>query len=273
MRRGTLPAAAKVLRRGPQGDSDPRRRNRPRADGGDAPRPRGDGRRLRVGRSARPAPTSWTNTAAIRCPTRFSTRFARPASRSRADHDAGRRRLPLRERRACARASTSTAQVRPCKTYPGVRTRFDDVDLIIVRENTEDLYAGIEYEQGSADAEELIGWIEAHGGKLAQRRRRHLDQADLRHGHAPDRSVRLRLRAPQRPPQGHGGAQGEHHEVHRRLCVCASRARSRRRTTTSSSTTGSWTTCACSSSSVPRSTTCSCCRTSTATSSRTSAPG
>ncbi len=57
-------------------------------------------------------------------------------------------------------------QVRPCKTYPGVRTRFDDVDLIIVRENTEDLYAGIEYEQGTPDAEELIRWIESKGGKL-----------------------------------------------------------------------------------------------------------
>src|SRR5215211_5896110 len=44
------------------------------------------------------------------------------------------------------------AQVRPCKTYPGVRSRFEDVDLIVVRENTEDLYAGIEYEQGSAEA-------------------------------------------------------------------------------------------------------------------------
>src|SRR3954454_23935971 len=33
------------------------------------------------------------------------------------------------------------AQVRPCKTYPGVRTRYDDIDLIVVRENTEDLYA------------------------------------------------------------------------------------------------------------------------------------
>jgi isocitrate dehydrogenase (NAD+) len=60
-------------------------------------------------------------------------------------------------------------QVRPCKTYPGVRTRFDDIDLIIVRENTEDLYAGIEYEQGTPEAEELIGWIEAHGGKLRHR--------------------------------------------------------------------------------------------------------
>jgi isocitrate dehydrogenase (NAD+) len=58
------------------------------------------------------------------------------------------------------------AQVRPCKSYPGVRSRFQDVDLIIVRENTEDLYAGIEYEQGTSDAEELIAWIEAHGGTL-----------------------------------------------------------------------------------------------------------
>jgi isocitrate dehydrogenase (NAD+) len=59
------------------------------------------------------------------------------------------------------------AQVRPCKTYPGVRTRFDDVDLIVVRENTEDLYAGIEYEQGTDEARELIDWIKSKGGKLA----------------------------------------------------------------------------------------------------------
>jgi isocitrate dehydrogenase (NAD+) len=58
------------------------------------------------------------------------------------------------------------AQIRPCKSYPGVRSRFQDVDLIIVRENTEDLYAGIEYEQGTQDAEELIRFIYDHGGKL-----------------------------------------------------------------------------------------------------------
>src|SRR5919107_4246592 len=58
------------------------------------------------------------------------------------------------------------AQVRPCKSYAGVRSRFDDVDLVIVRENTEDLYAGIEYEQGTEDAEELIRWIESKGGRL-----------------------------------------------------------------------------------------------------------
>ena len=60
-------------------------------------------------------------------------------------------------------------QVRPCKSYEGVRSRFDDVDLVLIRENTEDLYAGIEYEQGSAEAEELIGWIEKHEGKLRHR--------------------------------------------------------------------------------------------------------
>jgi isocitrate dehydrogenase (NAD+) len=57
-------------------------------------------------------------------------------------------------------------QVRPCKSYPGVRSRFEDVDLIVVRENTEDLYAGIEYEEGSADARDLIAWIEGHGGRV-----------------------------------------------------------------------------------------------------------
>jgi isocitrate dehydrogenase (NAD+) len=43
------------------------------------------------------------------------------------------------------------ACIRPCKSYEGVRTRFPEADLIIVRENTEDLYAGIEFERGTAD--------------------------------------------------------------------------------------------------------------------------
>ena len=54
-------------------------------------------------------------------------------------------------------------QVRPCKSYPGVRSRYEDVDLIIVREATEDLYAGIEFEQGSDDAGQLIRWLTEHG--------------------------------------------------------------------------------------------------------------
>ena len=39
------------------------------------------------------------------------------------------------------------ANVRPAKSLPGVRTRFDNVDLIIVRENMEDTYAGVEHIQ------------------------------------------------------------------------------------------------------------------------------
>jgi isocitrate dehydrogenase (NAD+) len=48
------------------------------------------------------------------------------------------------------------ACLRPCKTYPGVRTRYSNVDLVVVRENTEDLYAGIEYEAGTETAEKVI---------------------------------------------------------------------------------------------------------------------
>jgi isocitrate dehydrogenase (NAD+) len=48
------------------------------------------------------------------------------------------------------------ACIRPCKSYLGVRSRYDNVDLVVVRENTEDLYAGIEYEAGTADAARVI---------------------------------------------------------------------------------------------------------------------
>ncbi len=61
------------------------------------------------------------------------------------------------------------AQVRPCKSYKGVRSRFEDIDLVVVRENTEDLYAGIEYAAGTSEAVELIEWIESQGSKLPHR--------------------------------------------------------------------------------------------------------
>ncbi|HEX5031001.1 MAG TPA: isocitrate/isopropylmalate dehydrogenase family protein [Candidatus Eisenbacteria bacterium] len=44
---------------------------------------------------------------------------------------------------------------RPCKSYPGVRSRYEAIDLVIIRENTEDLYAGIEFPVGSHGAEAL----------------------------------------------------------------------------------------------------------------------
>jgi isocitrate dehydrogenase (NAD+) len=56
------------------------------------------------------------------------------------------------------------AQVRPCKTYAGVRTRYSDIDLVIVRENTEDLYAGIEFEEGTEACGEIARTIERMTG-------------------------------------------------------------------------------------------------------------
>ncbi|MBN1587661.1 MAG: isocitrate/isopropylmalate dehydrogenase family protein [Candidatus Omnitrophica bacterium] len=50
------------------------------------------------------------------------------------------------------------ACVRPCKSYEGVRSRFENIDLVIVRENTEDLYAGIEFESGSEEADFIIDY-------------------------------------------------------------------------------------------------------------------
>ena len=47
------------------------------------------------------------------------------------------------------------ACIRPCKAYEGVRTRFPETDIVIVRENTEDLYAGIEFERGSDEVKRL----------------------------------------------------------------------------------------------------------------------
>ena len=52
------------------------------------------------------------------------------------------------------------ACLRPCKLYQGVMSRYDKVDLVIVRENTEDLYAGIEFQKGTKAAEEVISVIE-----------------------------------------------------------------------------------------------------------------
>ena len=82
------------------------------------------------------------------------------------------------------------ACIRPCKQYKGVRTFFSDVpvDLVIVRENTEDLYAGIEFEAGKPETAELIEFI----NKLSPDRQ---DQDDGRARRA-SRSSRSACRAP-----------------------------------------------------------------------------
>ena len=55
--------------------------------------------------------------------------------------------------------------LRPSKTFKGLRTKFQHVDLVIFRENTEDLYAGIEFENGSEDAKKVIDLISGLTGK------------------------------------------------------------------------------------------------------------
>jgi isocitrate dehydrogenase (NAD+) len=57
------------------------------------------------------------------------------------------------------------ALVRPCKWYPGVRSHYQNIDLVIVRENTEDLYAGIEFAEGEPQTKELIETIARLGGR------------------------------------------------------------------------------------------------------------
>ncbi len=54
------------------------------------------------------------------------------------------------------------ACLRPAKTMKGVRSRYDDIDIVVVRENTEDLYAGIEHMVGE-DAAESIKIITRRG--------------------------------------------------------------------------------------------------------------
>jgi isocitrate dehydrogenase (NAD+) len=48
------------------------------------------------------------------------------------------------------------ACIRPCKSYKGVRSRYENIDIVIVRENTEDLYAGVEFPVGSPEARQII---------------------------------------------------------------------------------------------------------------------
>jgi len=58
------------------------------------------------------------------------------------------------------------ACLRPCKSYPGAPTHYKDIDIVIVRENTEDLYAGVEYEKDTPEAKDLIAFINKQKGNV-----------------------------------------------------------------------------------------------------------
>lgn len=57
------------------------------------------------------------------------------------------------------------ACLRPAKSYQGVRSPYQDIDLVVIRENSEDLYAGIEFEEGKPDTKKLISEIEKFSKK------------------------------------------------------------------------------------------------------------
>ncbi len=60
------------------------------------------------------------------------------------------------------------ASVRPCRLFPGVPSRFENIDIVVVRENTEDIYEGIEFEMSSKEAMKLRGFLSyMYGFKLA----------------------------------------------------------------------------------------------------------
>src|SRR6201995_1022139 len=92
--------------------------------------------------------------------------------------------------------------LRPIRWFEGVPSpvkRPDLVDMVIFRENTEDIYAGLELQEGTAEAQRLI---------------RH--QAGLRHRFEAAHPGLPQLRGPPRTQVGHPGAQGQHPEVHGR---------------------------------------------------------
>jgi len=60
------------------------------------------------------------------------------------------------------------ANLRPCRLYPGVPSLYDRVDLIVIRENTEGMYTGIELEMGTPEVEELIRFVGATTGTVVR---------------------------------------------------------------------------------------------------------
>jgi len=60
------------------------------------------------------------------------------------------------------------ACLRPCKTYPGVPSRYRDVDIVVIRENIEDLYSGIEFEKGTPESARLIKLVSETRGETVR---------------------------------------------------------------------------------------------------------
>ena len=193
----------------------------------------------RLDRGRTPARRRKQTCSTAGCPTRPSTPFREylVGIKGPLDH-AGRRRHPLAQRRAAPDA-------RPLRVpAPGalVQRRAvageapEKVDMVIFRENTEDIYAGIEWAAEYAEAKKVIDFLEKE-----MRRQEdplpgnvgHRHQAGVARGHrAADPRGHRSYAIEQQAQERDAGAQGQHHEVHRgrvpRLGLRAGQARVRR---------------------------------------------
>ena len=137
--------------------------------------------------------------------------------------------------------------LRPVRWFKGVPSPVkhpEKVDMVIFRENTEDIYAGIEYAAGTPEAQKVLDFFAkefpkefkkirfgtpkpprglagaARGDRRAaargRRRGRHRPQAGQLPRHRAAGAQRDRLRDQAQAQERHAGAQGQHHEVHRR---------------------------------------------------------
>ena len=115
------------------------------------------------------------------------------------------------------------ACVRPVRYFPGVPSPVkhpERMDVIIFRENTEDVYIGIEWQSGTPEVKKLIEFL----NKDMLKRRTQADSHRFRRGHQADVPVRHQapgaprhsIRHRQQEARRHPDAQGQHHEVHRR---------------------------------------------------------
>ncbi len=113
------------------------------------------------------------------------------------------------------------ACVRPVRWFEGVPSPVkapQDVNMVIFRENTEDIYAGIEYKAGTDEARRVIDFLQQQMGAQTIRfpdDQRHRHQAGLRGGLQAADPRRHRLRRRPKVAKRDAGAQGQHHEVHR----------------------------------------------------------
>ena len=84
------------------------------------------------------------------------------------------------------------AGVRPCRLFPGVPSVYEDVDVVVIREMTEGMYTGIEFEEGTVATKELIGFIEEETGRRI-RDRSGISIKDIS-VHGTERIVRFAMR-------------------------------------------------------------------------------